>query len=204
VSLAGYRGKPLVVSLIYTSCYHVCPTITQSLAHAVEVAEEALGEASFQVATVGFDAAVDSPERMATFAREQGIDHPGWRFLSADAATIEELSTALGFIFYRSPKGFDHLTQTTIIDSGGTVYRQVYGDTFPAPRLVEPLNQPGTPVLHHLRPLVRALSLRLLPVHRHDHRLRQSLHRRLRAGPRLAAHGTPGLRTTGLGLQAPA
>ena len=49
------------------------------------------------------------------------------------------LSDDLGFIFYPSAKGFDHLFQTTILDAGGRVYRQVYGATFDTPLFVEPL-----------------------------------------------------------------
>ena len=59
--LASLRGKPLVVSMIYTSCHHVCPTITKNLATAVDIAREALGDDSFSVVTVGFDWAVDTP-----------------------------------------------------------------------------------------------------------------------------------------------
>lgn len=141
VDLTAFRGRPLVVSLIYTSCAHTCPLLTQTLAKAADVAREALGEDSFSLATVGFDVSVDTPERMRSFAREQGIDGPGWAVLSADAASIDSLTHDLGFTYYRSPKGFDHLAQTTILDAEGRVYRQVYGETFEAPALVEPLKQ---------------------------------------------------------------
>ena len=40
VSLSQYRGKPLLVSLIFTSCHHVCPAITKHLASAVDAARE--------------------------------------------------------------------------------------------------------------------------------------------------------------------
>ena len=39
----------------------------------------------------------------------------------------------------RPPRGFDHLAQTTVIDAHGRIYRQVYGDAFAVPALVEPL-----------------------------------------------------------------
>jgi len=34
--MSEFRGKPLVISLIYTSCYHICPTTTQHLAKVVD------------------------------------------------------------------------------------------------------------------------------------------------------------------------
>jgi protein SCO1/2 len=150
-TLASLRGKPLVVSLIYTSCYHVCPTITRHLGKVTEIARDALGEQSFRVVSIGFDTTVDTPQQMQRFAREQGIDDPEWLFLSTDAATMAELSRELGFIYRRSPGGFDHLTQTSVLDADGMVYRQVYGTSFETQLLVEPLKellygQPAAPL----------------------------------------------------------
>src|SRR5690606_7031481 len=45
------KGKPLVVSLIYTSCSTVCPASTQTLKEAVRHARATLGRDSFQVLT---------------------------------------------------------------------------------------------------------------------------------------------------------
>ncbi|MCK5364864.1 MAG: SCO family protein, partial [Gammaproteobacteria bacterium] len=56
VSLSDYSGKPLLISLIYTSCYYSCSVFTRYLGEIVDVAREALGEGSFSVVTIGFDA----------------------------------------------------------------------------------------------------------------------------------------------------
>ena len=135
------RGRPLVVSMIYTSCHHVCPTITRNVQRTVEIAREALGEDSFAVVSVGFDWKVDTPDRMDVYRRQFGIDDERWIFLSADGATVDALAVNLGFEFYESPKGFDHLSQTTVVDADGRIYRQIYGHDFDAPALVEPLKQ---------------------------------------------------------------
>ena len=141
IDITQYRGKPLVISLIYTSCHHICPTLTNSLAEIVEIAREALGEESFSVITVGFDTAVDSPERMHLYARERNIKLPGWDFLSTDKDTMEAFSNDVGFIFFKSLKGFDHLSQITLLDADGKVYRQIYGVKHDAQTLVEPLKE---------------------------------------------------------------
>jgi len=140
--LARLRGRPLVVSMIYTSCHHVCPMITRSLVDTVDVAREALGEDSFSVVTIGFDWQVDSPERMRQFATQQGAaGMENWHFLAGDAQTIDALSDNLGFLFFPSAKGFDHLTQTTVVDRNGIIYRQLYGVDLDTPTLVEPLKE---------------------------------------------------------------
>lgn len=141
VKLSDLRGKPLVLSFVYSSCYHTCPVTTSYLRKVVRIAREALGETSFNVATIGFDVPNDSPARMADFARQHGIDEPGWVFLSGDSASIEALTRVTGFQYFPSPRGFDHLVQATVVDADGRVYRQVYGETFEAPALVEPLKQ---------------------------------------------------------------
>ena len=74
LSFDDLRGKPLVLSLIYTSCYQICPMTTRHLAKVVDKAREALGEDSFNVAVLGFDAYNDSPQAMLHFAQKQGID----------------------------------------------------------------------------------------------------------------------------------
>ena len=69
---SDYAGRPLVVSMIFTSCHHVCPATTKHLAKSVDAAREALGADSFDVVTIGFDVANDTPQAMAAFARKQG------------------------------------------------------------------------------------------------------------------------------------
>jgi protein SCO1/2 len=141
VSLRDYRGKPLVISLVYTACSSVCPPTTQHLINAVDEAARALGAQTFNVLTVGFDARNDTPGRLAQFASVQGVKFENWRLASADPATIEALLRDLGFSYISIAGGFDHVTQTTIIDREGRIYRSVYGDDFPLPMFIEPLKE---------------------------------------------------------------
>jgi protein SCO1/2 len=88
---------------------------------------------------LGFDTAFDTPLAMKHFAKKQGIDNTKWHVLSADEKTVDALSRQVGFEYFSSPNGFDHIVQATIIDAEGKVYRQVYGETFDTPLLVDPL-----------------------------------------------------------------
>ena len=141
VSISQFSGKPLIISMIFTSCHHVCPTTTRHLLEAVLAAREALGEDSFAVLTIGFDTARDTPDAMRAFAREQRVDVADWYFLSTGREVIESLSKELGFLYFASARGFDHINQVTVIDRDGSVYRQVYGVNFELPWLVEPLKE---------------------------------------------------------------
>ena len=119
VRLADYRGKPLLISMIFSSCHHICPTTTKHLDRGIEAAEDALGDDTFSVVTIGFDTANDTPDAMKDFARRQNVGGDNWIFLSGSAETIAGLSKDLGFQFFPSARGFDHLNQLTVIDRDG-------------------------------------------------------------------------------------
>jgi len=133
------QGKPLVISLVYTSCFHTCPMTTRNLAKVVAKAKDALGDQSFNVALIGFDIENDTPSAMRYFGRQQEVDGDDWKLLSTDQATRDQLIKELGFIFFPSLRGFDHLVQSTVVDANGVIYRQVYGEVFDTPLLIEPL-----------------------------------------------------------------
>lgn len=138
--LSGFGGKPVLVSLIFTSCAHSCSVTTRYIDRVLRIARDALGQDSFTMLTIGFDHRVDSPDAMRAYAARHGIGDPDWHFLSVpDAADLDGLMRTLGFYYQPSPRGFDHTVQVSVIDAQGVVYRQVYGEVFEAPQLVEPL-----------------------------------------------------------------
>jgi len=139
VRLSDYRGKPLIIDMIYTHCPFVCATKTRNL-DALKLSRDALGPDSFAVLTIGFDTENDTPQAMDDFGKRIDAKMANWEFVSADADTIKKLSKDLGFVFSASPSGgFDHITQTTFIDGQGRVYQQIYGDEFDNKTLLEPL-----------------------------------------------------------------
>ncbi|HEV8693991.1 MAG TPA: SCO family protein [Lysobacter sp.] len=147
VRLSDYRGRPLLVNFVYTGCSQVCPTTVRFLDKAIGEARRALGQDGFAVATIGFNQPFDTPQAMRAFAAQHGIADPQWDFLSPAPGTIGALAREFGFTWYGTPKGFDHITQVTIMDAEGRIYRQIYGDSFDIPMLIEPLKQliTGTP-----------------------------------------------------------
>lgn len=139
VRLADLRGRPLVVNMIYTSCFDFCPTLTANLGPKVEIARAALGRGKFTVLTVGFDARNDTPARMRAYAHMLGLGDSEWLFLSGDEATVAALAADIGFTYRRTAAGYDHSAQTTIVNAAGRVYGQIYGTDYAVPVLVEPL-----------------------------------------------------------------
>ena len=146
--LADYGGKPLLVTFVYTGCTQVCPTTVRFLDGAVREARRTFGPDSFAIVTIGFNQPFDTPQAMRAFAGQHRITDPDWVFLSPAPDRVAALTQEFGFSWYSTPKGFDHVTQVTVLDAEGRVYRQIYGDSFQIPMLIEPLKQliTGTPV----------------------------------------------------------
>lgn len=141
VRLSDYRGKPLLVSFIYTGCFQICPTTTRFLSEAVGVARKALGDGRFRVVSIGFNQPFDDPVAMASFAKQVGISDPDWAFLSPAPKDVEALTRRFGFTYEATSGGFDHLLQVSIVNADGVLYRQVYGENFDMPMLVQPLKE---------------------------------------------------------------
>ncbi len=140
LKLDELRGKPLVVSLVFTRCATVCPLTTEHVRKAVIEAQRVLGPGRFNVLTFGFDARSDRPAQLKAFASAHSIlSIHDWRIASADEGTTAAFIDQLGFSFRAAAGGFDHVTQTTILDKDGVVYQQIYGDNFPLPVFIEPL-----------------------------------------------------------------
>src|SRR6476661_8718105 len=70
VRFTEFRGKPLLVSFVYTGCSQVCPTTTTFLDQAVRQSAVALGANAFNVVTVGFNLPFDNPAAMRQFAKQ--------------------------------------------------------------------------------------------------------------------------------------
>ena len=141
VRLADFRGKPLLVSFIYTGCFQVCPATTKLLQKAVRDAQETLGTNNFRVISIGFNQPADSPQALKSYARHYGITESNWEFLSPSAASVAELARDFGFSYVPTAAGYDHVLQVTVVDADSKIYRQVYGDQFTPEQLTEPLRQ---------------------------------------------------------------
>jgi protein SCO1/2 len=139
--MSELRGRPLVVSFVYTGCFQVCPATTQFLERAVGQARAALGADAFHVLSIGFNQPFDSPEALAAFARRQAIDTRDWTFVAPRSEDVQPLLAEFGLTVQPTAAGFDHLIQASIVDADGRIHRQVYGDAFELPMFIGPLKE---------------------------------------------------------------
>lgn len=136
-SVAALRGRPVVVTFMYTTCKNDCPTMTQQLRGALDD----LGH-DVPVLAVSVDPANDTPARARTFiARQQMTGR--MRFLLGDAAQLQRVWRAFGI--QPQERGREHSASVVLLDATG-----VARVSFP----VDQLTPEG--VAHDLRALERS------------------------------------------------
>lgn len=121
VRLGGFGGQPVVATLIFTRCQWACPRLLADL-QAIEKAAGDPAASGYAFVLVSMDDARDTPEVLGAFAREKGIDRPGWTLLHAPAATVEVYAALLGIRYKRTPSGdFSHSNRIVVLDDEGRV-----------------------------------------------------------------------------------
>ena len=109
--LADLRGKPVVVTFLYTTCKDTCPLTAQQ----IRVALDDLGQ-DVPVVAVSVDPANDTPRRARAFALEQGMQGR-MRWALGDADELRRIWKAYGI----APQTADaeHTASTVLLDARG-------------------------------------------------------------------------------------
>lgn len=126
MKISDFKGKPLVLSFVYTSCAHTCGTLTESLKAAFE--GQGLGE-KFAALTVGFDHAEDTPAAMKEYGLKFVDSFDGWTFASGDGRTTGALTAEAGFYFKRTSNGFDHPNMALVIGPDGRLFKRLHANS---------------------------------------------------------------------------
>ncbi|MGH2897664.1 MAG: SCO family protein, partial [Solirubrobacteraceae bacterium] len=90
VRLADLRGRPVVVTFLYTTCRDTCPLTTQQ----IRIALDELGH-DVPVVAVSVDPPNDTPRRARTFALQQGMQGR-MRWALGSAGELQRLWRAFG------------------------------------------------------------------------------------------------------------
>ena len=124
IGLDVYRGKPVLVTMFYSSCQATCPLIIETL-RAVEKKLPPAQLKDLRVLLVSIDPEHDTPEALAATARERRIDTGRWTLARADERTVRQVAAALGVQYRKLPDGqFSHATQVSVLDAQGKIVAQ--------------------------------------------------------------------------------
>jgi protein SCO1/2 len=138
-TLRAHLGKPVLLVPAYYTCPMLCTLVLKGVVSALRALPFDVGR-EFTVVTFSFDPA-DGPaaaaEKKATYLgeyRRVGAEE-GWAFLTGDAASIDALTTAIGFrtTYDETRREFAHAGGIVVLTSDGRIARYFFGIEF-APR----------------------------------------------------------------------
>lgn len=131
VSLADFRGKPVLLYFGYTTCPDVCPTTLSDLRAAMKILGDRQNEV--QVLFVSVDPERDTVSRMAEYLK---FFDPAFIGLAGPVEQIESIASRFGVIFVKREAAtaadylVDHTSTVMAIDSEGYVrFMFPYGTT---------------------------------------------------------------------------
>jgi protein SCO1/2 len=134
VSLRRWRGRPMLLSLNYTSCPMLCSLQLAGLAKALAELGGRAGR-GFQIVTISIDPR-DRPSQLARFDRVYVGQAGGsrdlaarWHFLAGAEERIRAIADAVGFRYRFDPetRQFRHKATLVVIDTEGRVSSYLHG-----------------------------------------------------------------------------
>lgn len=129
-ALADFRGRPVLVAMVYAQCGTACPFIVRDMRRIGEAA----GVPGLQYVLVSLDPERDSPEQLRAFRASHDLGDE-WTLLRGEADDVQTLAALLGVRYRPDPDGtIAHTNRITLLDADGAiVVRQDGLGTDPGP-----------------------------------------------------------------------
>lgn len=126
VKLVELRGRPVAITMFFSSCTYACPLIVQDLTRLREKLPADIRDRALLV-LVSFDTKRDTPEALRAFRDARKLDAQ-WVLLGGDDDSVRELAALLGVKFKREADGqFAHSNLVTILSPDGEIVHQRTG-----------------------------------------------------------------------------
>lgn len=119
VGLDVFQGRPVLITMFYSSCLYVCPLTIKAL-QSTEAALEPPVREKLRVLLVSLDSEYDTPEVLLEVVRKQNVDISRWKLVRANAPDVHKLTAVLGVRYRKLPEGeFNHSTVIALLDADG-------------------------------------------------------------------------------------
>ena len=115
IGLDVARGAPVVMTMFYGSCAVACPALIGEIKRVLAEADRA----DVRVLLVSFDAARDTPEKLAALVQQHGLD-ARWTVAAAADTDARELAATIGYMYRALDNGeFFHSSTILVLDEDG-------------------------------------------------------------------------------------
>lgn len=119
--LKEHLGKPVLVSMFYTSCKFVCPMLIDAMEttrQGLSVAERA----QLDLLLVSFDPDHDDVAKLKSMTVSRELDTNQWTLARTDNSSARKIAAALGIQYRLLADGdFNHTTVLVLLDGNGRI-----------------------------------------------------------------------------------
>lgn len=120
LTFSELRGRPLLVTFVYTSCPvpDFCPLMSRNFAAIQDALPD---DADLYLVSISFDPMTDTPEVLREYANRYTDDLSNWTFATGDSTEVRDLANRFG-VFYMTDGGqIVHNLVTALVDRDGIV-----------------------------------------------------------------------------------
>jgi len=115
-----YRGQPVLITMFYATCPHVCPMLIST----IKLTESKLSDedrAELRVLTISIDPERDTPEKLLETMERHSVDAGRWSMVRPEPGDLRTIAGIFGVRYKQLPDGeFNHTTRIILLDRDGT------------------------------------------------------------------------------------
>ena len=117
--LDRYKGQPVLVTMFYASCPHVCPMLISTIRQLEsKLSPEELSE--LRVITISIDPERDVPALLLETMQRHSVDANRWSMVRPQAGDLRAIAGVFGVKYKQLPDGeFSHSTKIILLDRDG-------------------------------------------------------------------------------------
>ena len=136
VSLAGFSGKVVAVTFVYTRCPlpDYCFRLSNNFGRLQNRFQNRMGT-DLVLLSITFDPAQDSPEVLAKYGQIWKADPRGWHLLTGSLDEVQRVCNLFGTNFWPDEGVLTHSLHTFVIDRQGKLVANIEGNRFTAEQL---------------------------------------------------------------------
>ena len=131
------RGRPQLVSMLYTGCHLMCPLIIEN-AKGVQQQLDPARRAQLGISMISLDPARDTPAVLAEMAQRHRVGD-GWRLLQPAVDDVPAIANVLDVRYrFREDGSINHTSVLVLLDADGQVLaRSEVDSAIPDPEFID-------------------------------------------------------------------
>ena len=118
--LDRYKGHPVLVTMFYASCPHVCPMLIST----IKLTESKLSpeeRSDLRVLTISIDPERDTPQKLRETMDRHSVDNNRWSMVRSEPGELRAIAGVFEVRYKQLPDGeFNHTTRIVLLDKQGT------------------------------------------------------------------------------------